>query len=109
MQAVILAGGASSRFWPVNGYHKSLIKIMGKPLILFLIEGLEKKGIKEVIIVQGPGKEVEEELKNQKLALPIKYVIQPEPKGTGDAILRAKQILGEQFFVFNAERIDTGD
>jgi len=109
MQAVILAGGASSRFWPVNGYHKSLIKIMGKPLILFLIEGLEKKGIKEVIIVQGPGKEVEEELKNQKLALPVKYIIQPEPKGTGDAILRAKQILGEQFFVFNAERIDTGD
>lgn len=109
MQAVILAGGASSRFWPVNGYHKSLIKIMGKPLILFLIEGLDKKGIKEVIIVQGPGKEVEEELRNQKLALPVKYVVQPEPKGTGDAILRAKQILKEQFFVFNAERIDTGD
>lgn len=106
MQAVILAGGASSRFWPINGYHKSLISIMGKPLILWLIDSLKSEGVDKVIVVQGPKKEVETELKNFKTDLPIKYVVQPTPKGTGDAILIAEEFLKEQFLVLNAERID---
>ncbi len=106
MKAVILSAGASSRFWPINGYHKSLIKIMGKPLIYWLIKGLEEKGIKEAIIIQGPGKEAERELADYNAKIPVKYVIQPEPKGTGDAILRAKDFVDDQFFVLNAERID---
>ena len=110
-QAIILAAGASSRFWPVNGYHKSLFKIMGKPLILFLIKRIQKKGIKEVIIVQGPKKEVEIELKKYKTDLPvkIKYVIQDTPNGTGEAILKTEKLVQDQFFVLNAERIDSGD
>ena len=106
MQAVILSGGASSRFWPINGYHKSLIKVMGRPLILWLINSLEGQGIDEVVVVQGPRKEIETELKNFKIGLPVKYVIQPTPKGTGDAILKAEKFLKEQFFVLNAERVD---
>ncbi len=109
MQAVILSAGASSRFWPINGYHKSLLKIMGKPLILLLIDGLKKKGIKEIIVVQGPGKEVGTELKKYKVNLPVKYVIQPVPKGTGEAILRVGKFVRDQFFVLNAERIDAGE
>jgi UDP-N-acetylglucosamine diphosphorylase / glucose-1-phosphate thymidylyltransferase / UDP-N-acetylgalactosamine diphosphorylase / glucosamine-1-phosphate N-acetyltransferase / galactosamine-1-phosphate N-acetyltransferase len=106
MQAIILSAGASSRFWPINGRHKSLIKIMGKPLVYWLITSLEEKGIKEVVIVQGPGKEVERELNNYNFKIPIKYVIQSEPKGTGEAILKAEKIVKGQFFVLNAERID---
>jgi len=109
MQAVILSAGASSRFWPINGYHKSLMKMMGKPLVLLLIENLVKKGIKEVIIIQGPGKEVEAKLRKYKTSLPIKYIVQPTPKGTGEAILRAEKLIKGQFFVFNAERIDAGE
>ena len=48
-QAVILAAGESSRFWPLNQRHKSLIKIMGRPLIWYTIEGLKKAGIKEIL------------------------------------------------------------
>ena len=111
MQAIILAAGASSRFWPVNGYHKSLLKIMGKPLILFLIKRIQKKGIKEVIIVQGPKKEVEIELEKYKtdLSVKIKYVVQNTPNGTGEAILKTEKLLQDQFFVLNAERIDSAD
>jgi bifunctional UDP-N-acetylglucosamine pyrophosphorylase/glucosamine-1-phosphate N-acetyltransferase len=109
MKAVILSAGASSRFWPINGYHKSLIKIMGKPLIFWLIKGLEEKGIKEIIVIQGPNKEAERELADFKTENSISYVVQPEPKGTGDAILRAKDLVDDQFFVLNAERIDAKD
>jgi len=107
MQAVILAAGASSRFWPINGQHKCLVKIMGRPMILSLIEGLKTKGIKEVIIIQGPGREVEKEVENYKSDLPIKYVIQSVPRGTGDAILKAEKMIKDHFFVFNSERVDT--
>jgi UDP-N-acetylglucosamine diphosphorylase / glucose-1-phosphate thymidylyltransferase / UDP-N-acetylgalactosamine diphosphorylase / glucosamine-1-phosphate N-acetyltransferase / galactosamine-1-phosphate N-acetyltransferase len=106
MQAVILAAGESSRFWPINGCHKSLMKIMGKPLILSLIEGIKEKGIREVIIVQGSKKEIQKELKNYKLPLSVKYVVQPVPLGTGDAILKAQKNIKEHFFVLNAERVD---
>ena len=106
MQAVILAAGESSRFWPINGCHKSLMKIMGKPLILSLIEGIKDKGIKEVIVVQGPKKEIQKELKNYKLSLPVKYVVQTSPLGTGDAILKAQKNIKDHFFVLNAERVD---
>jgi NDP-sugar pyrophosphorylase family protein len=109
MQAVILAAGESSRFWPLNTKHKSLLKIMGKPLIWYTIDGLKKAGVKEIIVVQGPDKEVEKELSNYELDVEIKYVIQSEPRGMGDAILRAKDLLEDNFVVLNAERLDGGD
>ncbi len=59
-QAVILAAGESSRFWPLKQRHKSLIKIMGRPLICYTIERLKKSAIKDIIIVQGPKKDIEE-------------------------------------------------
>jgi choline kinase len=62
-QAVILAAGESSRFWPLNYQHKSLIKIMGRPLIWYTIEGLKMAKVKEIIIIQGIGREIEAELK----------------------------------------------
>jgi len=109
MQAVILAAGESSRFWPLNQKHKSLIKIMGRPLIWHTIEGLKESGIKEIIIVQGSKKDAEKELKDYKFGIKIKYVTQPEPKGMGNALWQAKNLIKDQFFVLNAERIDCGE
>jgi len=108
MQAVILAAGESSRFWPLNQRHKSLLKIMGRPLIWHTIEGLKRVGTNDLVIIQGPKKDVEEELKNYNLGLNTHYVIQETPKGMGDAIFQARDFLKEQFFVSNAERIDGG-
>jgi len=106
-QAVILAAGESSRFWPLNQNHKSLFKIMGKPLIWYTIDGLRKSGIKEIIIVEGIKKDIEEELKNYQFKnLKIRYVIQPKPVGMGDALWRTKDFLKGRFFVLNAERVD---
>jgi len=109
-QAVILAAGESSRFWPLNQRHKSLIKIMGRLLIWYTIESLRKAGIREVIIVQGPKRDIEEELKNYELTnLKIRYVIQPKPKGMGNALWQAKNLIKGSFFVLNAERLDGGE
>ncbi|PIS39637.1 MAG: hypothetical protein COT33_00915 [Candidatus Nealsonbacteria bacterium CG08_land_8_20_14_0_20_38_20] len=107
MQAVILAAGESSRFWPLNYQHKTLLKIMGRPLIWWTIDGLRNAGIKNIIIIQGPKKDTEEELKNYNFSgLKISYVIQKEPKGMGNALWQTRSLLKGQFFVLNAERID---
>jgi len=109
MKAVILAGGESSRFWPLNYQHKSLFKILGKPLIYYTIEGLKKiKEIKEILIVQGPKREIEERLKEFSY-LKIKYVIQEKPEGMGDALWQVRNYLREKFLVLNPERLEVGE
>jgi bifunctional UDP-N-acetylglucosamine pyrophosphorylase/glucosamine-1-phosphate N-acetyltransferase len=103
MQAVIMAAGESSRFWPLNYQHKTLFKICGKPLIASLIEEIRKTGIKDIIIVQGPSRDIGKELKDKSL----KYVVQKRPTGTGDAILAAEKLIRDkQFFVLNADDTD---
>jgi len=109
MQAVILAAGESSRFWPLNKKNKSLIKIMGRPLVWYTIESLKGAGIKDLIIVQGPKKDIEEELNKYNLGLNVRYVVQENPKGMGDALFQAKDFLREQFFVLDVTRFDAGD
>ncbi|MFH1894508.1 MAG: sugar phosphate nucleotidyltransferase, partial [Patescibacteria group bacterium] len=108
-QAVILAAGECSRFWPLNTKHKSLIKIMGKPLIWYTIDGLKDSGIKEVIIAQGPDKDIEAELKNYNFGIDIKYVVQSEPKGTGNAVLCAKNLIKGYFLVINPYHFEAGE
>ena len=101
-QAIILAAGESSRFWPLNQKHKSLIKIMGEFLIQYTINGLRKAGIKDIIVVQGPKKDIEKELADKR----IKYVVQKDPKGMGNALWQAKKFIKGPFVVLNAERVD---
>jgi len=109
MQAVILAAGASSRFWPLNQRHKSLLKIMGRPLIWYTIESLKKSGIKNIIIIQGPKKDVEGELRNYDLGIKIQYVVQPEPKGMGDAVMCVQNLISGPFFTLHAHKVNAGD
>jgi len=108
MKAVILAAGLSSRFWPLNKRHKSLTKIMGKPLIWYSLDGLKKTKIKEVIIVQSDKKDVEAELKKYKLVnLKIKYLIQKRALGTGNALFQTKNFLKDKFLVLNGDVVNS--
>lgn len=109
MQAIISAAGESSRFWPINKKHKSLFKIMGKSLIWYTINGLRKAGIKDLFIIQSPKRDVEKEIGNFRFSdnLKIKYIIQPEPKGMGNVLTLIRKFINGQFFVLNAERIDS--
>jgi UDP-N-acetylglucosamine diphosphorylase/glucosamine-1-phosphate N-acetyltransferase len=109
MQAVILAAGQSSRFWPLNQRQKSLLKIMGRPLIWYTIESFKRSGIKDIIIVQGPKKDIENELKNYNLGIDLKYVIQPEAKGMGNAVFCAQNLISGPFFVSHAHKVNVGD
>ena len=107
MQAVILTAGQSSRFWPLNQKHKALIKIMGKPLIWYTLKSLARAGLKDIIIIQSPSKEIEQELaKHQCSGLEVRYVVQEKPIGSGNALCQVKDLLTGRFLVLNAERVD---
>lgn len=105
MQAVILAAGKSSRFWPLGvSEHKSLLKIRGKTLIEHTIENLNGSNIEEVVIVQGPEKDIEKKLGGTVSGMDVQYVVQEKPVGTGNALKQAEELIEEQFFVLNPYR-----
>lgn len=111
MQAIILAAGESSRFWPLSGNkHKSLTRIMGKTLIEWTVESLARVGIKDIIVVQSKSAQIEKYLGDgSAFETNISYVMQNEPKGMGDAIILSESLIKDDFFfvlnpyVFNAE------
>ena len=108
MQAVVLAAGDSSRFWPLNNKkHKSLMKIMGKPLIWYVVDGIVKCGIEDIIIIQKQELVVEHGLDGHELPkCKISYVTQTQAKGMGDALWQAKSLITDTFLVLNADMVE---
>ncbi|MBN1565426.1 MAG: NTP transferase domain-containing protein [Anaerolineae bacterium] len=89
---VILAGGASSRLWPLE--EKSLIEFMGQPLLALQLENYARLGLRQTIIVGNP--ENETVIRNLVNGLPhvqAEVVVQSEPKGMGDALLQIEPYL----------------
>jgi bifunctional UDP-N-acetylglucosamine pyrophosphorylase/glucosamine-1-phosphate N-acetyltransferase len=112
MQAVILAAGESSRFWPLaNGSHKSLIKIMGKSLLQWTIEAVCRAGVKDIIIVQSPNYDLEKYFgEGSGLKVKISYIVQRENKGMGDAVMSAEPFIkGDSFFVLNPDMFNADE
>ncbi len=111
MQAVILAAGESSRFWPLaEGKHKSLFALLGRPIIVHTIEALRRAQITEIVIVQSSNGAIEAQLGNgARWGVKISYVVQPEPRGMGDALVRAESLLKETFFVVNPQHVTVSE
>jgi bifunctional UDP-N-acetylglucosamine pyrophosphorylase/glucosamine-1-phosphate N-acetyltransferase len=101
MQAIILAAGESSRFWPLNQGHKSQIKLLGRPLVYWTIKGLADNNIKDIAVIISPESSLKEDLKSvfQDLGVNLSYFVQEKPLGTGNAIFLAKDFIKEPFFV----------
>jgi bifunctional UDP-N-acetylglucosamine pyrophosphorylase/glucosamine-1-phosphate N-acetyltransferase len=107
MKAVILAAGESSRFWPLaEGGHKSLFRLLGRPIIAHTIEALARAQIREIVIVQSPERSIEAQLGDgASFDVQLSYVVQPEPRGMGDALLRAESLLSDPFLVVNPQHV----
>jgi bifunctional UDP-N-acetylglucosamine pyrophosphorylase/glucosamine-1-phosphate N-acetyltransferase len=92
---VILAGGASSRLWPLE--EKSLIKFMGRPLLSLQFETYARLGLTQAVIVGNPDNA--DLIRAMAGSLPnvqAEVVVQAEPKGMGDALLQIQGVLDAQ-------------
>ncbi|MEK7559133.1 MAG: bifunctional sugar-1-phosphate nucleotidylyltransferase/acetyltransferase [Patescibacteria group bacterium] len=109
MQAVILAAGKSSRFSPYNESfsHKSLVSVMGKPILIHTIESVVRSGIKEIILVVSEDSEIKKILGDgNDYGARIDYVVQEDPTGAGNGLLLTEKLIRGDFFLLNASRVD---
>ncbi len=105
MQAVILAGGRSSRFWPLNTRHKSLTRIGGRTLLEHTLHGMAQAGITDIVIVQGPDRHIEQCI-DAPADTSITFTVQPEPNGMGDALEQAREHVDSACIVSGPYRFD---
>ena len=108
MQAVILVAGKSSRFRPLSDkMHKSLLCVFGKSILHRTIENLKKSNIVDIIIVESSTGSVEKQLGDGNyFGVTLKYVVQDEPKGMGDAVLKARKYITGSFILLNAHHFE---
>lgn len=108
MQAVILAAGRSSRFFPfATDSHKSEIKILGKTIIEHTVLSIKKAGIAEIIIVTSKESKIKDILGSGKeLGVNIEYATQDAPIGGGNGLLSAKDLIKGDFFLLYPHRVD---
>ncbi|MBI2028507.1 MAG: NTP transferase domain-containing protein [Candidatus Levybacteria bacterium] len=108
VQAVVLAAGESRRFYPFNGFsHKTLVAVLGKPIIVHTIESIKRSGITDIIIVTSPNGEIKSILGNgERFGVSIRYVVQDKPEGMGDALLLCRERIKSDFFLMHASHLD---
>ncbi len=86
--AVVLAAGRGTRMKAKNT-NKVAFKLNGKPMVRHTVEHILESGVKQCIAVIGFSAEsVRRALDNL-----VTYVVQPEAKGTGDALKMAIPVL----------------
>lgn len=86
MTAVILAAGKGKRMGA--SIPKVLHPLLGRPIITYILSSLEHFSPEEVIVVVSP--EGEEPIRAAIGNETKKYVIQPEARGTADAVKRCR-------------------
>lgn len=108
MQAVILAAGASSRFYPFNRTQKSMVYLLGKPVLAHTINGLKRIGIDDIIIItRGDGVAQNYFGDGEKFGVNISYEVLPQPTGMGDALLLAKKHIKGDFILLGGNHVNS--
>ena len=124
-QAIIPLAGLGTRLLPLTSVlSKELLPINGKPAIEYILEEGINAGIKEFIfIISNKKKEIKKYFHNdsfykkiikkknndkrlklefskiKKYKKIIKFVYQNKPKGTGDAVLKCKNLVKSKYFL----------
>lgn len=107
MQCVIICAGKGTRMRPLTETTpKPLIKVCGKPLLQHIVEALPPV-IDELILVVGYKKEqIENFCGTEFLGKKVQYAVQEDfAGGTGDALLRAKDLIRGKFLFMYADDI----
>lgn len=102
MKGLLLAGGHGTRLRPLTFTgNKHMIPIANQPMLFYGLKQLAEAGIKEVGIVLGPLHEGIMEAVGTGVAFGVRvtYIHQGDPRGLADAVLCAREFLGDSPFV----------
>jgi mannose-1-phosphate guanylyltransferase len=105
MQALILVGGEGTRLRPLTLKRpKPVLPLVGKPFISYMLDWLREHGVDEVVMACGFEPDaLRETIGSGDAGQRVRYVVEPDPRGTAGAIRFAKEELQERFFVLNGD------
>jgi glucose-1-phosphate thymidylyltransferase len=93
MKGVILAAGRGSRLLPVSaGRPKPAVCIAGVPIIARAVRALRAAGVGEIAVVTSPASETDLRAATRGEG-DLTFLRQDEPRGTGHAVLAARDFL----------------
>lgn len=109
MQAIVLVGGEGTRLRPLTAdVPKPAVTLVDRPFLAFFVEWLGRHGVEEVVLACGFKPDVlRRALGDEHAGLPLRYVVEPDRRGTAGAIrFAAEQLgdsLGERFLALNGD------
>lgn len=105
MKALFLSGGRALKLPPLtDNIPKSMLPIMGKPLLERMLSGVKRAGIKDVVIATGKkAHEIRSHFENgSRLGLNVSYLAEDLPLGSGGYIKKAGEMFPDTFLVLNS-------
>jgi mannose-1-phosphate guanylyltransferase len=106
MQAVILVGGEGTRLRPLTStLPKPVVALVDRPMMVYMLEWLRGHGIDDVIMSCGfKATKVREVLGDgSQLGISLRFVEEPDPRGTAGALKFAEQFLDGRFLMLNGD------
>ena len=106
MQALILVGGEGTRLRPLTlTMPKPVVPLVDRPLIRYMVDWLARHGVDDVVMACGFMAEgVHDVLGDGGDGGPrLRYVAEPEARGTAGAIKFAERFLDERFLALNGD------
>jgi mannose-1-phosphate guanylyltransferase len=103
---VILVGGQGTRLRPLTSkVPKPVVQLVDRPFISFMLEWLLSHGIDDVIMSCGfLADSVRDVLGDgSQLGIRLRFVEEPEPRGTAGALKLAEPMLDERFLMLNGD------
>src|SRR6266511_1495944 len=106
MQAVILVGGEGTRLRPLTStVPKPVVPLVDRPFIAYMLEWLRSHGVDDVVMscgflatavrnVLGDG---------SQYGLRLRFIEEPEPRGTAGALKYAEDLLDGRFLMLNGD------
>lgn len=108
MKAIVLCGGLGTRLGVLTkDMPKPLLTVAGRPFIAHVLDRLTKAGITELVLAVGfQWAKIREYIGNEWNGIPVEYVIESEPLGTGGAIKNVFISLGlHESIVLNGDTL----
>jgi len=106
MQAVILVGGEGTRLRPLTStVPKPVVPLVDRPFIVYMLEWLKRHGVDDVILSCGfLATSVRNVLGDgSQLGIRLRFVEEPEPRGTAGALKFAESFLDDRFLMLNGD------